>query len=181
MECSSCNRLGGKWTDTPLTNFTSSYTSRNNGLAARIGQITTALGNVTQDAEGNYSGVGHYLQRYKCMNFLINLANGPLQQINGLKAATSTFGQKVANGADKLATFSNLVRYAGMTKDPTGNSSEFENASQFAPGDTALLCGTDLPGVECTVSSVSGNVVVLNIAIPPAYNKAAKASLIKKV
>ncbi len=173
--------VGGKWTDTPLADFTSSYTSRNSGIATRASQITTALGSVSQNSEGVYSGSGNYLQRMKCLNFLINTANGPLQQIFGLKAATGQFQQKVANGADKLATFSNLVRYAGMTKDPVGNSAEFEGANQFAPGDAVLLCANDLPGVECTVSSVSGTSIVLSIAIPPTYNKAAKGSIIKKV
>ena len=173
--------VNGKWTDTVLNSFTSSYTARNSGIAARVGEITTALGSVSQNPEGVYAGNGVYLQRYKCLNFLINTANGPLQQINGLKAATGQFEQKVANTADKLATFSNLVRYAGLTKDPVGNSAEFEGANLFAPADAVLLCANSLPGVECTVSSVSGNVVVLSIAIPPAYNKAAKAGIIKKI
>lgn len=173
--------VGGKWTDTPLTNFTTSYNTRSGGITARVSQITTALGVVTQNSEGIYSGNGLYLQRFKCLNFLINTANGPLQQIFGLKAATAQFQQKVANGADKLATFSNIVRYAGMTKDPVGNSAEFEGANQFAPGDAVLLCANDLPGVECTVSSVSGSSIVLSLVIPPTYNKAAKGSIIKKV
>jgi hypothetical protein len=173
--------VGGKWTDTPLDDFATSYNSRNSGISSRISQITTALGSVSQNAEGQYSGNGQYLQRYKCMNFLINTANGPLQQINGLKGAKGNFEQRVANTADKLATFSNLVRYGGFTKDPTGNSVEVDGASQFAPSDSVLLSGTDLPSIECTVSSVSGKIVVLSITIPPAYNKAAKGGIIKKV
>lgn len=173
--------VGGKWTDTPLANFTSSYTSRNSGIAARASQITTALGSVSQNSEGVYSGSGNYLQRMKCLNFLINTANGPLQQIFGLKAATGQFQQKVANGADKLATFSNLVRYAGMTKDPVGDSAEFEGVNQFAVSDSVLLCANDLPGVECTITNIVGNVITLNVTIPEAYNKAAKGSIIKKI
>lgn len=173
--------VGGRWTDTILGNFTTSYNTRNSGIATRTGQITTALGVVTQNAEGEYAGNGNYLQRYKCLNFLINTANGPLQQAFGLKAAKGNFEQKVANTADKLATFSNLVRYGGFTKDPVGNSVEVDGASQFATSDTVLLSGTDLPSIECTVSSVSGKIVVLSITIPPAYKKAAKAGIIKRV
>lgn len=173
--------IGGRWTDTPLNNFATSYNSRNSGIASRVSQITTALGVVSQNPEGEYSGEGLYLQRYKCMNFLINTANGPLQQVNGLKNAKSSFEQKVVNTADKLATFSNLVRYAAFTKDPAGNSVEVDGASQFAMSDSVLLSGTDLPSIECTISSVSGKIIVLSITIPPAYNKAAKGGIIKKV
>lgn len=173
--------VGARFTDTPLSNFASSYTSRNSEISTRTGQITTALGSVSQDSEGNYTGNGIYLQRFKCLNYLINTANGPLQQMNGLKSAKGNFQQKVANNADKLATYSNLVRYAGFTKDPTGSSVEVDGASQFTASDTVLLSGTDLPSIECTVNSVSGKTIVLNITIPATYNKAAKAGIIKKV
>lgn len=173
--------VGGRWTDTPLTDFTNSYTTRNGGLAARAAQITTALGSVSQDAQGNYSGVGNYLQRFKSLNFLINSANGPLYAITGLEAAKTTFQQKVMNNADKLATFSNLVRYSGFTKDPVGSSAEAEGLNQFSNGDTVYLSANDLPSVQCTIISIVGNTVTLSIAIPAAYNKAAKGSIIKPV
>lgn len=173
--------VGGRFTNTPLDDFATSYNSRNSGISTRTGQITAALGSVSQDGEGNYAGNGVYLQRFKCLNFLINTANGPLQQINGLKNAKGNFEQKVANNADKLATYSNLVRYGAFTKNPTGNSVEVDGANQFSSSDTVLLSGTDLPSIECTVSSVSGKTIVLSITIPPAYNKASKGGIIKKV
>jgi len=173
--------VGGKWTDTPLNNLATSYNGRLAGMSARVSQITTALGAVSQDAEGNYSGNGHYLQRFKCLNFLINTANGPLQQAFGLAAAKGNFQQKVANTADKLATFSNLVRYAGFTKDAVGSTITVDGASLFAPADAVLLCGTDLPSIECTVASVSGTSIVLSIPVPKEFTKAAKAGIIKRV
>lgn len=98
-----------------------------------------------------------------------------------MKNAKGNFEQKVANNADKLATYSNLVRYGAFTKNPTGNSVEVDGANQFSSSDTVLLSGTDLPSIECTVSSVSGKTIVLSITIPPAYNKASKGGIIKKV
>lgn len=173
--------VGGKWTDTPLNDFATSYNSRNSGISARVGQITAALGSVSQDAQGNYSGNGHYLQRFKCLNFLINPANGPLQQKFGLMSAKGNFEQKVANNADKLATFSNLVRYGSFLKDPVGSAVEVDGASQFSNGDTVFITGTDLPSIECLINNISGKLVTLSITIPSTYNKAAKSGLIKKV
>lgn len=173
--------VGGRWTNAGINPFISSYMVRNGGFATREAQITTALGSITQNAEGDYSGVGVYLQRFKCLNFLINTANGPLYQANGLRIAIANYEQKVANNADKLATYSNLVRYAEMTRDPSGNSSEFDGAYYFSPGDAVLLCGNDLPGVECTVTAISSDQITLSIAIPEAYNKEAKGSIIKRV
>lgn len=173
--------VGGKWTDTPLNDFATSYNSRNSGISTRAGQITAALGSVSQDSQGNYSGNGQYLQRFKSLNFLINTANGPLQQKFGLMSAKGNFEQKVANNADKLATFSNLVRYGSFLKDPVGSTVEVDGASQFSNGDTVLITGTDLPSIECLVNSVSGKLVTLSITIPSTHNKAAKSGIIKKV
>ena len=171
----------GKFVDTSLNNLAAAYNPRNSGMAARVSEITTALGSVSQDAEGNFSGNGLYLQRFKCLGFLINTANGPITQANGLKAVKGNFEDKVKSGADKLATFSNLVRYAGVTKDPVDSTITVDGASQFVTSETVVLTGNDLPAIECTITSISGNNIVLSATIPKAYNKASKAGIIKRV
>jgi len=171
----------GKFVDTSLNNLATSYNSRNSGIATRVGQITAGLGSVSQDAEGVFSGGGNYLQRHKCLGFLINTANGPIYQANGLKAAKTNFEDKVKSTADKLATFSNLVRYAGATKDPVGSTLIVDGASQFAPSDAVILTANDLASIECTIVSISGSSIVLSATIPKAYTKATKVGIIKRV
>ena len=171
----------GKFVDTSLNNLATAYNTRNSLLSTRAGQITAALGSVSQDSEGVYSGSGLYLQRYKCLGFLINTANGPIYQANGLTAAKGNFEDKVKSTTDKLATFSNLVRYGQSTKDPVGNSMEIDGVSQFAVSDAVVLTANDLASIECTITSISGNSVVLSATIPKAYNKASKAGIIKRV
>jgi len=171
----------GKFVDTSLTNLATAYNNRISGFASRTNQITAALGSVSQDAEGVYSGTGNYLQRFKCLGFLINTANGPIYQANGLKAAKTNFEDKVKSTTDKLATFSNLVRYAGSTKDPVGNTLEVEGVSQFAINDAVVLTANDKASIECTITSILGNIVTLSATIPKEYNKASKVGIIKKV
>lgn len=171
----------GKFVDTSLNNFATSYNSRNAGISTRTGQIVAALGSVTQDADGVYSGSGVYLQRFKCLSYLINTSNGPLYQINGLKSAKTTFEERVKNAADKIATFSNIVRYGAGTKDPVGMTLEIDNVSQFAVSDSVLLTGNDLASVPCTITGIAGSVVTLSITIPKAYAKAVNVGIIKQV
>lgn len=173
--------VSGKFVDTSLNNLATAYNARNSQFATRTGQITAALGSVSQDAEGVYSGSGNYLQRYKCLGFLINTANGPIYQANGLKAAKTNFEDKVKSTTDKLATFSNLVRYGQSTKDPVGNSIEIDGVSQFAVSDAVVLTANDLASIECTITAISGNLVTLSATIPKEYNKASKAGIIKRV
>lgn len=171
----------GKFVDTSLNDLATAYNTRTSQIPVRASQITTALGSVSQDAEGNYSGNGVYLQRFKTLNFLINGANGPLFELNGLRAAKTNFEQKVTNTADKLATYNNIVRYGAFTADPTGAVVKVDGASQFSNGENVLLTGNDLPSIQCTVNLVSGSNITLNITIPKEYTKASKAGIIKAV
>lgn len=171
----------GKFVDTSLNNLATGYNTRNSGFGARTSEITTALGNATQDGEGVISGSGLYTQRFKCLSYLINTANGSLYQANTLKAAKTTFEDKVKANADKLATFSNLVRYAISTKDPVGNTMEVDGIAQFSVSDAVVLTANDLAAIECTITGISGKVVTLSATIPKEYNKGSKAGIIKRV
>jgi hypothetical protein len=174
--------VSGKFVDTSLNNLATAYNLRNSDIPTRVTQITTALGAVTQDSEGNYSGSGIYLQRFKCLNFLINTANGAQYQVFGLKSAKTNFEQKVANNADKLATFSNLVRYGAFLEDSkVTNSIKIDSVAQFSISDSLLLTGNDLPAIQATITGISGSTITLDKVIPKEYTKAAKAGVIKAI
>lgn len=171
----------GKFVDTSLNNLASAYNQRISLSSTRVSQISTNLGSVSQDGEGNASGSGVYLQRWKCLGYLINTANGPVYQANGLGAAKGNFEDKVKSTADKLATFSNLVRYGAGTKDPVGNAFEISGANQFAVSDAVFLTANDQAAISCTITAISGNLVTISATIPKEYNKASKIGLIKQV
>ena len=171
----------GKFVDTSLNNLATSYNGRISISTTRVSQISTNLGSVSQDGEGNSSGSGVYLQRFKCLGYLINTANGPIYQANGLGAAKGNFEDKVKSSADKLATFSNLVRYGGATKDPVGNSLDIDGVGQFVVSDSVFLTANDLAAISCSITAISGNTVTLSATIPKEYNKASKAGLIKQI
>lgn len=171
----------GKFVNTSLDDLAVAYNARNSGMAARVSQITTGLGSVTQNSEGVFSGSGNYLQRFKCLGFLINTANGPIYQANGLRTAKTNFEDKVKSTADKLATFSNLVRYGAGTKDPVGSTLTIDGVAQFAALDTVILTANDMASIECTITSISGSSVVLSATIPKEYTKATKVGIIKRV
>ena len=173
--------VSGKFVDVSLNNLATAYNTRNSGFTARISQITAALGSVSQSPEGVYSGNGNYLQRFKCLSFLNNTSNGPLYQINGLKTAKTQFEDRVKSTTDKLATFSNIVRYGAGIKDPVGNTLEIDDVSQFTIGDAVILTANDLASITCTITGISSKTVTLSATIPPEYTKATKIGVIKKL
>jgi hypothetical protein len=172
----------GKYVNSSLDNLANAYNTRNSGFSSRISEITAALGSVSQDDKGNYSGNGQYLQRFKSLNFLINSANGPLYEKNAIANAKGTTEAKVANGVDKLATYANITRYMSFTSNSTGTSSiSVDNATQFSNGDNIVITGSDLPSISATIVSISGTTVTLDKNIPKEYTKTAKAGIIKAV
>jgi hypothetical protein len=173
--------ISGKFVNSSLNDLTTACNARVSQITPRVNEIIAALGSVSQDAQGNYSGTGNYLQRFKTLNFLINGSNGPLFQINGLKAAKTNLEQKVVNGSDKLATYSNLVRLAVFTADPIGTTVKVDTVVGFTVGNGVLIVGNDLPAINCNILSISGTTVGLNITIPKEYTKAIKSGLIKPV
>lgn len=172
--------VNGKFVDTSLANLATAYNTRNTQISTRITQITTALGSVSQDGNGDYSGSGQYLQRFKCLNFLINSANGPQFQLNTFKTMKTTSEQKINTNADKLSTLNNLIRCAMFTADSAGtNIIRVSGATQFSVSDSVLITATNLPTLRATITAISGSSLTLNITVPKTYTKTAQSNVAK--
>lgn len=174
--------LTGRFTDTSIATLTSAHSTRSGQITARSSQILNNLGSITQNANGDYSGTGQYLQRFKCLNFLINSANGPLHQVHVLEQAKSAQTGKISTNADKLQTYSNVVRYASISSRPEAqNTVKLDNASQFSVLDNVLMTGDNLPALEVQIAAINGTLVTLNKNIPAEFTKDSKSGIIKSV
>ncbi len=174
--------ITGKYTDTSLSNLTTAYNTKNANIVARVAEIVAVLGSIAQNALGDYSGTGLYLQRFKALNFLINAANGPLFKLTGVEAAKVIFQQKIANSADKLTTYANLVKYSLFSEDATGTTSiKVEQPTYFSIGNVVQVNGNELPTIVATITNIVGPTITLDKTIPEDYNKGAKASIIKSI
>jgi hypothetical protein len=100
---------GGKFTDTGLNKLTTSYNARSSEISGRVAEIVAALGSVTQDPLGNYSGVGVYYSRFKALNMLVNGADGAMYEAHGAVTAQSLFESKIANAIDRISMFQGVL------------------------------------------------------------------------
>jgi hypothetical protein len=98
-----------KYSDEGLDYLITVSGNRSSFIPTRVTQILTALGSVTQDPLGNYSGVGLYLLRFKSINLLINGADGTMHEVHGLTSVKGLFEAKVGNAMDKVSMFKNLL------------------------------------------------------------------------
>lgn len=174
--------VSGKFTDSSIAIISSACSTRNPQITTRASQIVTNLGSLTQNSSGDYSGNGQYLQRFKFLNYIINGANGPQYLVNVITKARTDQANKVANNVDKIATYSNIVKYSSISKDANGsNQLTLSNAGVFSISESILITGNNLPTLEATIANISGNLVTFNVTIPVQYTKEAQCGVIKQI
>lgn len=100
--------VGSKYSDVGLNFITPIYTNRLAAVTARVSEIQVALGSVTQDSLGNYSGSGGYLTRFRAINSLINGANGAMYEAHGATTVQKLFESKTGLSLDKVSLFKDL-------------------------------------------------------------------------
>jgi hypothetical protein len=171
--------VGARFTDAALTPLASHYNSRASLIPTRVNQIIAALGVITQSPKGELSGSGCYLQRFNCLGFKINTANGSAHQSNGLKTSMTTFEDKIKNNSSKLTTLSNVVKSTLLTKPPDNDNLEVKSTAGFNIGDLITIAGDNFADMNVTIVSIVGNVIKTSappIKDPPATIAAAAAA-----
>jgi hypothetical protein len=172
--------VDGKWKNSNFLSLRDAINLRFTEIPARSSDITTALGSVSQDANGRYSGSGHYLQRFKCLNFLINGANGTLYERYNLEILKNTFESKVSNELDKFSTFRNAVAYSSIIEDHKGTTTvKVDSTNNLNLGDKVLICADNQTALSATITAISGLSISLDKEIPPLYTKSTSAGIIK--
>jgi hypothetical protein len=172
----------GKWNNSGFLPLRTAINARPSEISARSSDIVTVLGSVSQDSKGRYSGSGHYLQRFKCLNFLINGANGALYERYNLEILKNTFESKVSNELDKFSTFRNAVVYSSMIEDHKGSSSlRFDTVAGLSVGDKVLVCADNQNALSLTITAISNLSISFDKEIPAAYSKSASGGLIKAI
>ena len=172
----------GKWNNSGFLPLRAAISARPSEISARSLDIMTALGSVSQDSKGRYLGSGHYLQRFKCLNFLINGANGALYERYNLEILKNTFESKVSNELDKFSTFRNAVVYSSMIEDHKGSTSiRFDTVAGLSVGDKVLVCADNQNALSLTITAISNLSISFDKEVPAAYSKSASAGLIKAI
>ncbi len=164
---------------TPLQN---KVTSRTSGASTRNTQITTALGSVTQNPDGTYSGPGIYGLRYTQIDSRINLAGGPLTEFYEKDLAGAALGAIVATSNNKGATFDAELKVTKMTANGDGTMViKVADATGFTSGNTVFVVGDSLTELTGTITGINGLNVSLSFSVPATYTVDTRARLYKQL
>ncbi len=171
-----------KFVNVNITPLQNKVTSRTSGASTRATQITTALGSVTQNPDGTYSGSGIYYLRYVQIDSRINLAGGPLTEFYEKDLAGAALGAIVSTSNNKGATFSSELKVTKIAQNANGTMViKVGDATGFSTSDTVFVVGDSLTELTGTITGINGVMVSLSFVVPNTYTTDTRARLYKQL
>lgn len=171
-----------KFVNVNITPLQSEVTARQSFSSTRNTQITTALGSITQNADGTYSGTGIYLLRFQQIDARINLAGGPLTEYYEKNVATAALAQIVTNANNRSSTFTSELRSEALSDNPTGNNVvKVADNTGFAVSDTIFVMADGETELTGTISAIAAPNITLSFTVPATYTKDKKARIYKQL
>lgn len=174
--------IDSKFVDINITPLQDEITSRTTFSTTRNTQITTALGSISQNLDGTFTGTGIYYLRFVQVDSRINLAGGPLTEYYEKDMATTGLTQIINNANQRNDTFSSELKLTGLAQDATNtNIITVDSSSGFLISDNIFVMADSLTELSGTITGINGNIITLSIVIPNTYTKALKARLYKQL
>lgn len=171
-----------KFVDVNITPLQAEITARTTFAGTRNTQITTALGSITQNPDGTYTGVGIYHLRFIQIDARINLAGGPLTEFYEKDISTSALQQIVDNANNRAATFNSELRTEPLSVDATGtNTIQVASVTGYAVSDTIFIMADGETELTGTISSIAASNITVSFTVSIAYTKAKRARLYKQL
>jgi hypothetical protein len=166
---------------TQLVALQTAINARSAAVAARISQLNTLLGTITQDiSTGIATGTGLYGQRYSFLSLRLNSLGGSLTQLAALKGTTSAQDSVSANITSTASTYSSILPTT-MLAGPANGTPVIAvlNSSAFAVGDSVYVFAEGQTELQRSIKTISRNSVTLNDTIPSKYGPASNARMYK--
>lgn len=178
--------VNGRFVDTNLAPILASITSRTADRTARISEINTFLGSVSQAADGSYSGSGVYLDLYRVIDARIAFASGTLFSVNQLAMGVQVFDKKIEAGNNQLAQYRATFALTRILNDTVLGQINFEvdstvdPAGAFSIGDAVYVLDNASLVYSRTITQINGNFIKLNQGIPAVLTIQALARITKQ-
>lgn len=167
---------------TQLSALQLALNSRLSFITTRISQLSTILGNITQNLTNGdlTSSTGLYGKRYGYLSLRLNALGGSLSQLASLQAATNAQDAIKANTITTKNTYMSFLPTT-LFKSPGSGSSTIHlvDTSFLSVGDTVFIIAENQEELQRAVKSISGNMVILNDTVPEKYIPSSKARLYK--
>lgn len=156
--------------------------ARSSFQSTRLSQLTTVLGNITQDLSTGEltASTGLYGKRYGFLLLRLHALDGSLSKLKALQNGKSAQDSIKANIANTKNTYLSILPTSLLKAPGNGtNSITLVDTSFLSPGDTVYVTAEGQDELLRAVKSVSNDTVILNDVIPAKYRAAEKGRLYK--
>jgi len=153
-------------------------------IPTRAAQINTNLGSVVQDmSTGNItSSSGFYGDRMNILNLRLNLMNGSLRKVEGLKLGEKAQDEAVNSNANAASVYGSVMKVSAFKAPSTGISTiHVKDAAGFAVADSVYVISDTQLEIPATIVAISGNAITLSVNIPAKYRQNENARIYKEL
>lgn len=173
--------VGGKLTDSGLTNILAKATDRSAWSTTRSSQILTDLGSVTQAPDGAPSGTGLYLEIFKMIDARAAAATGSLAKYYAGLMGVGLFDKKISLANDQLTQYQNIMYSPKISADTVIGQDTFtvDSVTGLAVSDQVKVMDNESIVYTRTITQITGTSVKLNTGIPLVLTIAAMARIVK--
>lgn len=166
---------------TNLPALESDIAARPGEFATRIADITIALGGVTQNPDGTYSGTTNYFNLFDNLNLRLNKAGGTLRTYYDSDLGVQLFTQLKTNIINQTARDNATFNIQVFSQDANGsNVVALASVAGLLVSDAVKIMSSTQAVLTATISGISGNLVTLSITVPNTYKASESARLVKQ-
>jgi hypothetical protein len=148
--------------------------SRSPQVTARIAQIGSILGSITQSStDGSFtSATGLYGARAKTLDLRINTLGGSLTQLINLQNSISALGSMQTSHNNAANVYSGVITVTGLAAGANGTAYlNVTSSVGFAAGNQIYIVSDTQPEIPAYIKSISGNQLLLDRSISAIYQK----------
>lgn len=174
--------ITSRFSDDALNDLSDYFTSRADEIIDRVDEIMFALGSVSQDAEGAFTGTGHFLSLFKWIDLRINIAYGTLRNYYNYDLIIQFIDAKILGENNKKTEFEKIMVVKRITSEITGNDElTLDSVTDLNVADEIKIIDEDSPSMVFTILSITGSIVKLSSNVPTSYSVDKQARLIKEL
>lgn len=159
-------------------------TARLSFIPTRAAQININLGSVVQNlSTGNItSSSGFYGDRMSILNLRLNLMNGSLRKVEGLKLGEKAQDEAVNSNVNAASVYGSVMKVSAFRAPSTGISTiHVKDATGFAVSNSVYVISDTQLEIPATIVAISGNAITLSVNIPQKYRQNENARIYKEL
>lgn len=157
----------GRYGNTALAPLEAQVAARTAAAPARITEITTALGSVSQAPNGDFSGAGHYFSLFKWIDIRATKAGGTLFSFYNFDLIVVFIDAKIVTATNQKAEYDSKMVVKKLTEDPDGTAFiKVDDPAGLSISDAVkIVDDSATPILSTTIVGISGLTVELAASV----------------